>query len=534
MTRGFRLTTMVAAACLAVPLTMGATMSRSSGATESAAAKAQPGDWSTWQKDVHGSRFNGAEHAITAANAGKLKLKWAFAYPKDAGDPHSQPAIVDGVAYFGAPGGTFYARDAKTGAAKWEFDTGTVTGGGYADIHDGPSVSGGKIYFAAGAYLIALDQRTGKLAWSQQLDTVMAAGITSSPIVFDGRVYVGVSSGENIMGKDHACCTFRGHLDALDAKTGKLDWRYYTVPVPKQNGTWPSGAAKYEPSGAGVWSSPAVDPDTHTVYVGTGQNYTGHGGHFDTLLALDAKTGKERWTRGMTDSDTWRRECGSKAPEDLPYCPNLPKGTALDFDLGAAPNLFTVGGKHLVGIGQKSGVYHVMDATTGKVIWRRQLSTPKPNGGSSGIEWGSSFDGKRLYIATWMANPGTLFALDPATGHVLWKTPNPADGCKTGGASKYPKICKLGHTPAVTSTPGVVWEGSMDGKMRAYSSNDGKVLWTFDTMQDVKAVNGVGHGGSISGGGGAVVSGGLVYVQTGYFFNPYPNDKGAALMVFGL
>ncbi|MFC6884404.1 PQQ-binding-like beta-propeller repeat protein [Actinomadura yumaensis] len=497
-------------------------------------AAGRNGDWPSWQKDPLGSRHNGAERDITPANVGGLKLKWAFGYPRNAGTPRSQPAVIGDTVYFGAPDGLFHARDARTGAAKWSFDLSTV-GTGRAQVQDGPAVAGGKVYFGdSRGYLFAVDQRTGALAWSQRLDTTVSAIVTSSPTVYRGRVYVGVSSGENLLGKDHACCTFRGHVDALDAATGKPVWRFHTVPEPRQDGTWPNGVPRYVPSGAGVWSTPAIDPASGTLYVGTGQNYSGSGGHFDSVLALDARSGRPRWTRRMTDVDTWRSECSSPSPEDQKYCPNLPEGTALDFDLGAAPALFSAGGRRLVGIGQKVGVYHVLDARTGKIVWQRQLSDPMPGGGLSGIQWGASYDGHRLYVATYMANPGTLFALDPANGHVIWKTPNPADGCTTGGAAQYPRLCRLGHPPAVTTTPGLVWEGSMDGKVRAYSARDGRVLWTYDTITDVPTVNGgTGRGGATSGGGGAVVAHGMVYVQTGNFFTPYPNDKGSVLMAFG-
>lgn len=519
----------------AAALTTAACLAVSASVAPGPAASGRPlrGDWPTWQQNLNGTRYNPAERGITPANVGGLKLRWAFGFPKQAGAPHSQPAVVGRTVYFGGPDGRFRARDARTGAAKWEFDLGTV-GTSFAQVRDGAAVSHGRVFFGdTRGYMYALDQDTGKLDWAKRIDDHVSATVTSSPIVYRGRVYVGVSSGENLMGKEHPCCTFRGHVDALDTDTGELDWRFHTVPEPRQDGTWPNGVPRYTPSGAGVWSSPSIDSATGTLYVGTGQNYSGSGGHFDSVLALDARTGRPRWTRKMTDVDTWRRECSSPSPEDQQYCPNLPDGTALDFDLGAAPSLFTVHGRRLIGIGQKVGVYHVLDARTGEIVWQRQLSTPMPGGGLSGIQWGASYDGHRLYVATYMANPGTLFALDPSNGHVVWKTPNPADGCTTGGAAQYPKVCRLGHPPAVTTTPGLVWEGGMDGKMRAYSSRTGEVLWSFDTIADFPTVDGgTARGGSLAGGGGAMVSHGMVYVLTGDMFTPYPNDKGYALLAF--
>lgn len=527
------LTASLLAASLVV---LGAGTAGRAGTHAGAASRPHLGDWPTWQHDTYGSRFNGAEHRLTPGNVGGLKLKWAFTYPKDAGTPRSQPAVTGGVAYFGGPDGVFYARDARTGAARWSFRLSSVGTADYpVQPQDGPAVAGGKVFFGDNrGYLYALDQRTGRLAWATRLDTETTAILTSSPIVSGDHVYVGVSSGQNTLGKTFPCCTFRGHIDAVDVRTGRLAWRHYTVPKPRRTGTWPNGVAKYAPSGGGVWSTPAIDPRTRTLYVGTGQNYTGSGGRFDSVLALDTVTGKARWTRKMTDVDTWRSECNPQSEEDKAYCPNLPDGTALDFDLGAAPNLFRAGGRVLVGIGQKAGVYHVLDAHTGKIVWQRQLSKPMPSGGLSGIQWGSSYDGRRLYVATYMAGPGTLFAIDPASGHVIWKSPAPADGCTTGGAAAYPDICQRGFTPAVTSTPGLVWEGGMDGKMRAYSARTGRVLWAYDTMRDVPGVNGpTGRGGALAGGGGAVVAHGMVYVQAGYGFTPYPNDKGSVFMAFG-
>jgi polyvinyl alcohol dehydrogenase (cytochrome) len=492
------------------------------------------GDWPTWQGDTYGTRHNAAERQLTPATVGRLKLKWAFAYPEGPSPVKSQPAVVGGTIYFGGPDGLFYALDARTGATKWTFALASVDPeAGGAFVLDGPAVARGKVYFGdSRGYVYALDQRTGRLRWARDTETHPAGLHTSSPLYYAGRIYIGASSGENTGDANTPCCTFRGHIDALDAETGAQAWRYYTVPEPVQVGTWPSGAARYEPSGAGVWSSPVIDPRTGTLYVGTGQNYTGSAGDFDSLLALDARNGSVRWKQQVTKADTWRSLCNE--PDAEGYCPGLRDGSALDYDIGATPNIFRVGNRTLVGVGQKSGVYHAFDARTGAVAWRRQLSVPLPSGGISGIQWGSSYDGRRLYVATYFANPGTLFALNPADGHVLWQTPNPANGCSWGGAAQHPDVCTLAHTPAVTTSPGLVYEGSNDGKMRVYSARTGAVLWEFDTIRDFAGVNGLtGAGSAISGNGGAVVANGMLYVQSGYY--PfYPSEHGNVLLAFGL
>ncbi|HEX6354325.1 PQQ-binding-like beta-propeller repeat protein [Actinophytocola sp.] len=493
-------------------------------------------DWGSWQKDLVGSRYAVAEHRVNARNVKNLKLKWAFAYPKTASTTvRSAPAVVGNTIYFGGSDGKFYARDARNGAAKWEFDLTSVDPDGRALVHDGPAVSGGKVFFGdARGYLYALDARSGALRWSTRVDAHPSATVTSSPIVYKGRVYVGVSSDENGGDRNYPCCTFRGHLDSLDANTGELKWRHYTVPEPQQVGTWPSGAARFEPSGAGVWSSPVIDPRTGTVFVGTGQNYTGSAGDFDTLLALDARTGGVRWKNQVTEADTWRVLCND--PDPTGYCPGLADGTALDYDIGATPNIFRVGDRTLVGVGQKVGVYHVFDARTGEVVWRRQLGEPWPSGGIGGIQWGASYDGRWLYIPTYYADPGTLFAVDPANGDVKWQTEAPADGCTTGGAGQFPNpLCAPAHGAPATSSPGLAWVGGVDGKLRAYDAADGRILWTYDTVRTFTGVNGIeGMGSAITGtGGGVVISDGMVYVQSGYW-PEYSTEKGHVLLAFGL
>jgi polyvinyl alcohol dehydrogenase (cytochrome) len=523
---------MVAAAlCAVVPGT-------ASGAAPANSTTSSP-DWPEWTHDVTGTRFAAGEKKITPSNVHNLNVKWAFAYPNVPGkNGRSQPAVVGGVAYFGSPDGKFYAVSAQTGATIWSFDLNTVSPGvGDTAVWDGPTVANGKVIFGDHrAFVYALSQSSGALLWATRLDTHPFAALTGSPTYYNGKVYIGVSSLENGQGQDYACCTFRGQIAALDATTGAVAWRFYTVPPATAVGTWPNGVTMYAPSGGAVWGTPIVDPGSGTVYIGTGQNYTGVGpnhnesaGDIDSLLALNASTGAVRWKKQFTNPDVFRLLCTSNP--DPGYCPGLLNGAALDWDVSPAPNLFTIGRRTVVGIGAKSGVYHVLDAATGATVWEKTLGHPAPDG-DAGIQWGTSYDGRRLYIATWQADPGTLFALDPSTGNVIWSRPNPSDGCTTGGVVGL-QGCQLALTPAVTTSPGVVYEGSWDGKMRAFSADTGAVLWTYDTVRYFDGVNGLrGHGSAISGNGGAVVSNGIVFVQSGYY--PYSFDTGYVLLAFSL
>ncbi|HEX4702315.1 MAG TPA: PQQ-binding-like beta-propeller repeat protein [Pseudonocardiaceae bacterium] len=499
------------------------------------------GDWASWSKDLAGSRYAADESRITAADVSGLTLKWAFQLPRIPNQMgKSQPVVVGGTLYVGSTDGKFYALDAHTGATRWVFDATTVAGPNTQfdtdSLWDGPVVHDDRVFFGDHrGFLYSLDRTTGALRWATLLDGHPMRNLTGSPVYYHGRIYIGVSSQESGQGATYPCCTFRGSVLAVDADTGAIAWRYYTIPQPQRVGTWPNGVPEYAPSGGAVWGTPAIDSRTDTLYVGTGQNYSGSGGDIDSILALSAVDGSVRWKHQFVNADTWRYTCWDPTAVAGGFCPGATSFTALDYDIGYAPNMFSVHGRQLVGFGQKTGVYHVYDAVTGQVVWEDQLGHPVPSGGSGGIRWGGSYDGQKLYVATYQAGPGTLFALEPGTGDIIWQTPNPSNGCAWGGASAYPSLCQLALTPAVTSSPGVVYEGSADGKFRVFSADTGQVLWEYDTVRDFAAVNGPGRGSAMSGNGGAVVANGMVYVQSGYYpFYPSSPDKGYVLLAFGL
>ncbi|MPZ81108.1 MAG: PQQ-binding-like beta-propeller repeat protein [Actinophytocola sp.] len=494
-------------------------------------------DWPTWQLDTVGSRYNANEREITPRNAGQLELKYAYTF---GNVPYarvgSQPAVADGVLYVGGPDGEFVALDAKTGETRWSYDANELTGplpdGAPNGIRDGAAVSGDKVYFGdSTGRIFALDKRSGKLRWAKKVSTQDLSAMTSSPLIVGNRLFVGVSTLEAGLARDpnYACCKHRGQVVALDTDTGDQIWEYYTMRPAEEVGTWPSGAKKYAPAGGSVWSSPVADLKSRTVFVGTGQNTTGSEGDINSVIALSMDTGKVRWKNRMTFPDTYTTACEQENPGD--YCPGLGT-TALDADFGASANVITVRGRTLVTIGQKNGMYYAFDARSGRVVWRNELA-PGPHGGV-GVQWGSVFDGRYLYAATWYEEPSTLYKIDAADGEIVWTSAHPEDGCTTGGAAAFQDMCMPIFTPAPTGSPGLIYEGSADGKFRIFSSRTGEVLYTFDAIRDFQGVNGVpGRGSALSGNGGAIVADGMVYVMAGYY--PfYPTDKGTVMLAFGL
>jgi polyvinyl alcohol dehydrogenase (cytochrome) len=511
-----------------------------------AAAGAAEGDVPFWGYNLSGTRFAAAEKTITSANVSRLKLKWAYVIPNALGQ-QSQPAVVGNSIYFGGRNGVFYALDRRTGHKRWSLDTKRLvslspTPNSIATLNalrDGPAVVDGVVYFGdSRGDVFAVKAGTGKVRWIKRVETNPFAIMTSSPIVFDGRVIIGVSSNEEAAATapQYPCCTFRGSLVALSTGTGRVLWRHVTSPVPRPTGAVPGTGTGpvFAPSGVAVWASPALDPRSGTVFVGTGNDYTGNSARSNSMLAINARTGKQRWVRKLSKPETWNFQC-AVAP-GVGNCPN----PGSDFDFGAGPNLFRLGRRTLVGEGQKSGFYHVLDARTGKIVWQDQLS--KASGlsialGLEGIQWGTSVDGHRVYVATNVGHPGTVFALNPANGKVVWRHHAPPNGCTTGGAALQPQIeCQNAFPAPVSSSPGIVWEGGQDGKMRAYSSRTGQLLWHTDTVRPYRGVNGLlGKGGSIDA-AGAVISHGMLYQASGYvhFGVPITEIEGNVMLAFGL
>jgi polyvinyl alcohol dehydrogenase (cytochrome) len=467
--------------------------------------------WNGWGVDLANSRFQPAARAgLNKDQLSRLKVKWAFGYAGAAGGG-GQPTIVGDRIFVAGGDSRIYSLDMHSGCVYWAFVPAAGARTAITVSEDGTTAYFGD--FQGRAY--ALDAATGALKWKTELDTHRFAIITGAPKLYGARLYVPVSSAEELGGASpqYPCCTFRGNVTALDAKTGKLIWKTYTIDKAAEPTTKNSaGTQMYGPSGAGVWNSPTIDPVRHALYVGTGDNYTDPGTpNSDAIVAMDLDTGKILWVNQLTADD--RFNIGCVVPDNA-SCPAKPGG---DFDIGAAPILRTLpGGKRLLLVGQKSGVAFALDPDDrGKKIWETRIGK---GGTLGGIEFGGAADEKTVYypLSDWRPDPkagGGMFALDIATGKIVWSTPAPQPAC----------LAKPGCSPSqqapATLIPGVVFSGSLDGHIRAYDVADGKIAWDFDTAQDFPTVNRVeAHGGSLNY-ASTVVAGGMVFVAAGYSTN---------------
>jgi polyvinyl alcohol dehydrogenase (cytochrome) len=478
--------------------------------------------------DAYNRRFQSAAMAgISAADVSRLKLKWAFGFEGDT-MAYSQPTIVGGRVFVGSQQGEVFSLDAGTGCVKWSFQAESA-------VHSAITVGGlpGNEPAKYAAYfgdqrgsVYAVDAATGRLLWKAHADPHPQARITGAVRLWGGRVYVPVTSGEENASYDphYECCSFRGSVVALDAETGTQVWKTYDIaesPHPTDKSS--VGTQLWGPSGAGIWSSPTIDPERRVVYVGTGNSYSQPtAATSDAILALDMDTGKILWFNQRTANDTYNRSCGSG---------NCPETQGPDFDFSSSPILVSLPGGHRALVaGQKSGMVYALDPDNGgKVLWQVRVGE---GGTRGGIEFGPAADDDKAYVAVSdavrtlayttingeklmrrvfdPAKGGGLVALRLSTGEKVWQTAAPKSGCQSRDN------CSPAQSAAVSVIQGVVFSGAMDGHLRGYSTDDGHILWDFDTVRDYTAVNGVAaHGGSIDG-PGPTIAGGMLYVNSGY------------------
>jgi polyvinyl alcohol dehydrogenase (cytochrome) len=363
------------------------------------------GLWLTAGESPTNTRWQPAETRIGVGNAGQLAPDWTFT---TGGDVSATPAVDGNTVYVPDFAGNLFAIDKKTGMQKWSHSVSDYTGIPGDLARATPAVAGNKLILGdqggrvfGGANVFAVGKQTGTLLWKTQVGEVGDHPfeiVTSSAVMSkDNKVaYVGVASYEEVFAAfipGYECCHDRGAIVALSADTGEILWKTYTVP----NGF----------SGGAVWgSTPVIDESRNSLYVGTGNNYSvpqvvidcvvaagddkaaaqacnPPDNHFDSIMALDLKTGAIKWSTLAIPYDAWNVGC-------IPFLSdgsNCPEPAGPDYDFGQGPTLFTVGSKkdahQLLGIGQKSGQYWALDPQTGAVVWTTQVG---PGGVVGGLQ----------------------------------------------------------------------------------------------------------------------------------------------------
>jgi len=497
--------------------------------------------WNGWGVDVFNTRYQSAEQAgISADQVPELKVKWVFGLPMDF--RASQPTVAGGRVFIGSTKGRVYALDAKTGCLYWSVKTsGGVRSTLVVDTLPGTNPPRYVVYVGdTEANVYALDARTGKQLWKVDVDDHPLATITGTPKTHGNRIYVSTTALEEVAGADpqYECCTFRGKLMALNRFNGKLVWTGYTLPDPptpiRKNAI---GTQLWGPSGASIWSSPALDPERNRIYAATGDNYSDPASlTSDAVVAFDMRTGKLLWSKQFTAGDAWNVGC--EMDEDI----NCPEARGPDLDFASSPILRILpNGRRVILAGQKSGVMHAIDPDrNGEILWQHRVGK---GGLAGGIQWGSAADAQQVYVALsdigmvpisdsdtgWAVRldgsvGGGMFALDIESGERKWYVPPVS-------CEGRPK-CSPAQSAAVSALPGVVFSGSVDGHLRGYATDTGEVVWDYNADQEYESTNGVKTRGGSFDGPGPTIAGGMMYVNSGYGF--WGGMSGNALIAFSV
>jgi polyvinyl alcohol dehydrogenase (cytochrome) len=431
------------------PGSVSVTTSHGSAASTPSAA---PAGWPVYGHDLSNTRTESHDPYVTTSTVSHLDASW------DIGNlvgVTGTPVVVGGTVYFGTSAGVVYAVDLATGRVLWR----TFVASG--EIVGSPAVTDGAVFVGIGGALYKLSASDGLTEWKAVTNTSVYAQINASPVVVGDLVVIGTAQFEEVVGKPPG--TFRGSIGAFDVGTGKRVWNFVDTP---NNST--SGA------GEGIWSTPCVDPALGLLYVGTGQNISQPTGPLaDSLLAIDYKTGRLRWYRQFTQHDVF----------------GLGNFTGPDADVGASPNLWVSGGTEMVGVGQKNGIYHALNAATGKEVWHTRITPGSVFGGALGS---AAFVDGMIIASSNVGDPendsltdeSRVVALDPASGRIIWSRTQP--GAIFGPISAVPGVAFFGTAvdPLGKVSP---------GRYYAVSTSTGKTLWSD------RAPSHVGGGASIAG-----------------------------------
>lgn len=436
-----------------------AALSPSGAAAKASCAKANHpgGEWRTYNHDFSNTRTQPQEKKIGLAEAATLRPAWMFDTGK-GGDVSGTPVIADGCVFIGGADGAAFALNADTGTLVWKTK---ISGGVNASV----AVEDGKVFANTSRIgkpaMVALDQDTGEVLWDTTVDTQPGSDIYSSPVYYKDMVFTGWSGGAAELGDETDRYAFQGGFVILDADTGKMLVKTYSIRPPDKNPNKP----KDDFAGAAIWATPAIDTKTGYAYVGSGNPFRPQAEHKHSNAILKIDMNRDRKTfgaivdayKGTPDEYVpgWDQLPCYDIPENPP--PYYPQGIGqcgdLDMDFGSSPNLFKVRKKTVIGEGQKSGIYHAVNTENMKRLWTRPVGPPSAVGGIVGS---TAYDDGAIYGPITVG--GYVWSLTADAGLPRWFA-QAADGAHWANP--------------VTVANGVVYTTDLKGFLNAYDARTG-------------------------------------------------------------
>jgi alcohol dehydrogenase (cytochrome c) len=507
-------------------------------------------------------RYSALEQ-ISRTNVQKLVPVWAFQTGIVDGGLQATPIVVDGVLYLTSSRNRVFALDAETGKELWHYyyENPHQVGIIYSPWNRGVAVAGGRVFMGTlDNSLVALDQKTGRELWRVNVEDLKQCGcnITGAPLVVKDKVIVGVTAGDS---------AHRGYVTAFDMKTGRLAWRFWTIPGPGEPGheTWSGDSWKY--GGGSSWMTGSYDPDLNLIYWGIGnpapdfygESRKGANLYTDSVVALDADSGKLKWHFQQIPHDVWDWDSAYECVLlDLPVQGKLRKlllntnkgGYSFAIDrtngefVSAWPVAETI--NWIKGVGRGGELLGRNEPPIGKTTticpsigggrqWNQGAYSPKSGWYyTTGIEWCQDVtvqaeapkEGMNFFGGIFqMKHPsggkahGHLDAYDPVSGKKFWTY-----------RSKYPLLASI-----LATAGDLVFTGDPEGNFFALDGRSGQKLWNFRT--------GSGHRGSaitysVKGRQYIATPSGWGSAVSGLFSQLWPETEsfpsGATLFVFAL
>lgn len=475
---------------------------------------------------------------LELADFANLELAWAIAFPNIT-MMRSQPVVV-GDTLFVTPVDSeqLYAFDISAAPClKWTYEAQGPLRTSLTYGHLPESDRHVLVFGGMDGRMHMVDALNGERIWVRSLKLFPETIITGAPQLYKGTVYASISQFEIMLGAGpaHECCKSHGAVAALDGESGESVWLAHTMPDAKPIRDRGDGQMIWGPSGAPVWTSPAIDEKRGVLYVGTGEA-TSEPAHqnTDAILAIDLEDGEIRWTFQATANDIFLAGCRRRG-ERSPNCP--PEySVERDVDFGASVIIAEQpDGSDLLLAGQKSSDVWALDPDNqGQVVWHWNNGVGTANGG---VHWGMAYDGERVFAP--ISDPGRprpgfvpqpgLYALNAASGELIWEYRTAPD-CEN--RQRELKYCEFlyGFSSAATVIGGAVAQGSLDGHLRIFNAATGEMLFTYDTVREFQGVNGVtGQGGAIDN-ASIIAANGLLLVNSGY--GMFGQPPGNVLLAF--
>jgi|LakMenEpi03Aug12_release.lakeMendotaPanAssembly.Ray.scaffolds.fasta_scaffold174114_1 polyvinyl alcohol dehydrogenase (cytochrome) len=476
-------------------------------------------------------RLDPAKAGFAGKDITSLELAWAIAFP-NAITMRSQAAVVGSSLFVpvGESGNRLFAfdiSDTSKPCIQWIYEGGRTlrTSAGYGVRKDGKKVV---LVGDMSGYVHMIDAMTGKELWASSIGLFPTSVSTGTPLLVGDKVIAPSSQYEIMMAAQdsYECCKVHGGVVALDAMTGKRVWEGHTMEQAKPLRDRGDGRMLWGPSGAPVWNSPSIDLKRNLLYVGTGEaNSAPAHPNTNAIIAFDMKDGSIRWSHQATADDVYNVGCNPRGGGSL-NCPKPNETVYRDVDFGASTILVTApNGRELVLAGQKSGTVWAMDPDTGKVVWRRDIGT---GGAMGGVHWGIAVDDTHVYAPISNAGrslPGQevpdtikpgLYAVNLNDGSIDWAFH--VKGECTAEEKKFVARCAglFGLSGAPTVIGDHVITGGLDGRVYMLERKTGKLVWQFSTAREFETLNGVKGNGAAVDNASIVAANGLLIMNSGY------------------